>query len=157
MAKITLSNGDTGLVIRGGINTMMTELYSGLSFRSTKTLTSAAASTPVEILSAATVGAGRKAYVTSILLTVNGATAWTDSTGTVVTIQDTNGTPVLGASFAKANLTGNAVQSHLSASVLSAPILTGVGFTTAKGLTISADSDFDAGSDIIATVCGFIA
>ena len=157
MAKIVLANGDTGLTIRGGINTMMTELYSGLSFRSVKTLTSAAAATPVEIISAATIGAGRKAYVTSILLTVSGATAWTDSTGTIVTIQDTNGSPVLGATFAKAQLTGNAVLSHLSAGVLSVPILTGVGFTTAKGLTISADSDFDAGSDIIVTVCGYIA
>jgi hypothetical protein len=156
MAKVTLNNGDTGAVFRAGINSMMTELYSGLSFVKTVTLSSALAATPVEIISAATIGTGRKFYVTSILLTVNGSAAWTDSTGTVVTIQDTNGTPVIGASFAKSLLTANTVLSHLSAGVLLSPILLGTGFTTAKGLTVSADSNFDAGSDIVITICGVI-
>lgn len=126
-------------------------------FVRTAQLTAAAAATPVEVLAAADVGAGRKAFVTGMLLNVGGATAWSDATGTVVALQDTADTPVNLLSAAKAQLTANANLGLLSTGVtLGAPILTGVGATAAKGIDIVADDDFTAGSTINVTVFGFI-
>lgn len=133
---------------------------SGIPFYKAVTLTSAAANTNVDILTSAEVIAmksGGVVVVTSLLLKVNGATAWTDSTGTVVTIQDKAGSPVLGASYAKAQLTGNAILNLTDTGLtLSAPISTGVGFTADKGIDIVADSDFDAGSDIVVSISGYV-
>jgi len=129
----------------------------GEPFRKTVTLTAAAAATPVNILTAAEVGAGRKAYVDVMIAKVNGATAWTDATATIVKIQDTADTPIVGVTMAKAQLTGNAVLGLLSTGVtLAAPVSTGVGFTAAKGLDIVADAIFGAGSDLVVTVTGYI-
>jgi hypothetical protein len=129
---------------------------SGKPFFQTATLTAAAASTNVDILTDVQVGSGT-VVITSFLLNVNGATAWTDSTGTVVTIQDKAGSPVLGISAAKAQLTGNAILDLLSTGItLSDPVSDGIGFTATNGIDIVADSDFDAGSDIIVTVAGYI-
>lgn len=125
--------------------------------RTAQLTAAAAAATPVHVLTAADVGAGRKAFVTGMLLNVGGATAWTDDTGTVVALQDTADTPVNLLSAAKAQLTGNANLGLLSTGVtLGAPILTGVGATAAKGIDIVADDDFTAGSTINVTVFGFI-
>ena len=119
--------------------------------------TAATAGTAVHILTDAEVGS-KKAYVTGAILKVDGATAWTDSTGTVVTVQDTNGSPVVGLTYAKAQLTGNAVLVLGSTGVtIGDAVSDGSGFTAAKGLDIIADSNFDAGSDIKVTVFGFIA
>ncbi len=127
---------------------------SGLPFRKTKTLTAAAAATAIHVLTDAEVGT-KTAYVHQIILEVSGATAWTDSTGTIVTVQDT--AAVVGATYAKAQLTGSAVLGLFSTGVtLAAPIKAGTGFTAAKGLDIVADHNFAAGSDIIVTVVGFI-
>lgn len=129
---------------------------SGKPFRKTTTLTSAAAATPVHILTDAEVGTGKVVYVEKVLLTVNGVTAWTDTTGTVVKIQDTAAT--LGLTFPKSILTGDAVLGELSTSVVISPaILLGSGFTSGKGLDIVADHVFAAGDDIVVTVFGYIA
>lgn len=163
MAKYVLADGDTAAAFLAGFNgnsdqAFAAQVAGGTTFRATKTLTSAAAATPVSILSASLVTGTQKAYITDVLLTVNGATAWTDSTGTIVTIQDTAVAPVVGITYAKAQLTGNCVLGKIATGVtLAAPVLLGTGFTAAKGLDIVADSDFDAGSDIVVTVCGFIA
>jgi hypothetical protein len=127
-------------------------------FRTTVTLTAAAAGTAVHIVAAADVGALEKVFIMDFLLSVGGATAWSDSTGTIVTLQDTAGSPVVAATFAKAQLTGNAqLGKHSTGVTLGTPIRTGVGLTADKGLDIIADSNFDAGSDISITVWGFIA
>ncbi len=129
----------------------------GTAFRKTVTLTSAAAGTAVEILADAAVGTGRKAYIVDFLVGIDGSTAWTDSTATIVKIQDTNGTPVVGATLAKAQLTANAVLGKTSTGVtLGDAIKVGDGFTTAKGLVVIADANFAAGSDLVVTVFGFI-
>jgi hypothetical protein len=153
MSKIRaiFADGATGSTIR-------TELNSMLPFSVTLTLTAALAVTPVHIVPVASVPTGKKVYVTDILLKVNGETAWSDATGVGVNIQDTSATPVVGASVAKADLVGNAKIGKESAScVLAAPIVLGTGFTADKGLDISADKNFTAGSDIVVTVTGYIA
>jgi hypothetical protein len=123
----------------------------------TATLTAAAAATPVPVIPAASVGAGKKIYVTDVILTVNGATAWTDVTATVVNLQDTADTPVVLSTYAKAGLTGNATLGTLGSNITpGTPLRTGVGLTTAKGLDIAADANFAAGSNIIVTVVAFI-
>jgi hypothetical protein len=128
----------------------------GKPFFKVATLTSAAAATPVDILTDVQVDTGT-VFITDFLLNVNGGTAWTDTTGTVVTVQDTNGTPVVGITAAKAQLTGNAILDLLSTGItLGDAIIDGTGFTATKGLQIVADSDFDAGSDIIVTVSGYV-
>jgi hypothetical protein len=131
---------------------------SGRPFLKTVTLTAAAAATAVDILTDANVGSGKKAYITHLLVTVGGATAWTDDTATIVTIQDKNGTAVVGATIAKAQLTNAAILGMLSAGVtLGNAIKLGTGFTTAKGLVVVADANFAAGSNLAVTVAGFIA
>lgn len=126
-------------------------------FVASATLTSAAAATPVDIIPTASVPTGKKIYITGMILTVNGATAWTDVTATVVTIQDKNGTPVLGLTAAKAQLTGSAILGLFSTGItLSTAVSLGTGFTATQGLTIKGDANFAAGSDIVVTVSGFI-
>lgn len=129
----------------------------GVPFFKTATLTSAAAGTPVHVLTDAEVGAGNVARIAGMIMSVDGATAWTDSTGTIVKLQDTNGSPVVGISVAKAQLTGNAsLGLHNTGVTLADPVKVQDGFTTAKGIDIVADSDFDAGSNIVVTIFGFI-
>jgi hypothetical protein len=84
MSKIraTFADGASGSTIR-------TELNSMLPFSVSATLTAAAAGTPVHIVPVASVPSGKKIYVTDILIKVNGAVDWTDSTGVGVNIQDT--------------------------------------------------------------------
>jgi len=132
------------------------QALAGIPFKKTVTLTALAAGTPVDILTDAQVGAGKKAYVTSFLSKVNGATAWTDATATIVKIQDSSAT--VGVTVAKAQMTGNAILGLQSTGVtLGDAVVLGAGFTTAKGLVIVADANFTAGSDYVVTVTGFVA
>jgi hypothetical protein len=129
----------------------------GRPFRVVGTLAAAAAGTAVHLLTAAQVGAGKVAKILGFLLNVGGTTAWTDTTATVVKLQDTADTPVVAATVAKAQLTSQAQLGPLSTGVtLGTPIRTGVGLTAAKGLDIVADANFAAGSDITVTVFGVI-
>lgn len=154
MSAPSITDGDSGATVRALLNLNMQD---GHPFRKTVTLTSAAAATPVEIVPAADVGAGKKVYVTDFLVAVDGAVAWSDDTGTVVNLQDDAGTPVVGAEIAKAGLTASALLGKLSTNVtLGDAIALGEGFTEAKGLDVAADDDFTAGSDLVVTVSGFI-
>ncbi len=157
MAKSTLTNGQSAASVRAALNTMFGDLYAVIPFEVTATLTAAAAGTAVHVLAEASVPAGKKAYVTGMLLNVNGATAWTDLTATGLTIQDTNGTPAVGITIPKALLLGNALLSLFTPTMtLANLILRGTGFTTAKGIDIVADANFAAGSDIYVTLTGVI-
>ncbi len=131
---------------------------SGRPFFVTKAIEATAASTAIHFITDANVGAGKKAYVSNILLTVSGADAWVDGTATIVTIQDTEGTAgSIGATFAKAQLTGSAVLGMFSTGcTLSNIILQGTGFTTGKGLDIVGDNTFSTGSTIYCTLSGYI-
>lgn len=132
-------------------------LSAGKPFRVTGTLTAAAAGTAIHVLPDATVGAGKKAYLTAMILNVNGATPWTDVTATLVKVQDTNGTPLIGPTVLKALLIANAVVGLTSVTVtLGNAVARGTGFTTAKGLDIVGDANFAAGSDIYVTLIGYI-
>lgn len=129
-------------------------LGAGTPFRVTAQLTSAAAGTPVVLVPEASVGATQKVYVASAVLNVGGATAWTDATATKVVLQDTAASPVAGATWLKALLTGNAVLGLDKASTPGAALANG--FTLDKGLAIAGDANFGAGSTITITVTGFI-
>ena len=129
----------------------------GIPFRKTATLTAAAAGTAVHVLTNADVGS-KTAYIMGAILKVDGGTAWTDSTGTIVKVQDTNGAPVVGLTYAKAQLTGNAILVLGSTGVtIGDAVAEGTGFTAAKGLDIIADSNFDAGDNIKITIYGYMA
>ena len=124
----------------------------GRSFMKKAVLTSAAAATPVPLLTDVEVGSGKKAYVSKIYFSVNGATKW--ATTANVTLQDTAG--VVGATVAVAGLIANAMIDEGDTNVtLAAPIADGAGFTTAKGLDITGDAN-GTGSDLIVTVFCFI-
>ena len=129
----------------------------GVPFRKTVKLTSAAATTPVEIIADADVGTGKSVYITSLYANVNGADAWVGA-GTVVKVQDTAASPVAAITFAKAQLTANAQLMFGSTGVtLGDGIKDGTGMTATKGLTIVADDAFGtSGSDLIVTITGFI-
>jgi hypothetical protein len=132
-------------------------LSAGIPFRATTSLTSIAAAAGSTILLAASVPAGKKAVITGMILNVNGGTAWTDVTATGLTIQDTASSPVLGLTIDKALLIANAVIGLTSLGiVLANPVTQGIGFTTAKGLTIKGDGNFAAGSTIYVTLVGYL-
>ena len=131
---------------------------SGIPFRKTAVLTSALATTPVDLLTSDEVGAGKKAYITSMLASVGGTAVWA-GTGTVVLVRDKAASPVTAITMAKAQLGANAQLVFLSTGVtLATPVRTGAGMTAAKGLEVVADGTFETtGSDLSVTVCGFIA
>lgn len=126
----------------------------GRFFKKTATLTSAAAATPVHILTDADVGSGKRAYVSKIYFSVDGGTAW--ATTANVTLRDTAGTPVVGATVDVAGLIANAMIDEGNTNVtLAAPIANGAGFTAGKGLDIVGDK-VGTGSNLIVTVFGCI-
>ena len=127
----------------------------GMPFRKTVKLTSALATTAVEIIPDADVAAGKCVYPTSLYANVDGDDVWA-GTGSVVKIQDTAG--VAAITFTKGQLTANAQLAFLSTGVtLGDGIKDGTGMTAAKGLEIVADGTFETtGSDLIVTITGFI-
>jgi predicted RecA/RadA family phage recombinase len=132
-------------------------LDTGIPFTKTVTLSAAAAETPIDIITDGETN-GKSVHVTSGMFTVSGSTAWTDTTATVVTVQDTADTPVTGVTIAKAALTANAVLVLTSANVtLGAAVSQNSGFTAGKGLTIKGDANFAAGSDLVVTITGYLA
>ena len=126
----------------------------GRVFKKTATLTSAAAATPVHLLTDAEVGAGKKAYVSKIFFSVDGGVNW--ATTATVTLRDTAASPVVGATVAVAGLVANAMIDEGNTNVtLAAPVADGAGFTTAKGLDIAGNAN-GTGSNLLVTVFGCI-
>lgn len=126
----------------------------GRFFKKTATLTSAAAATPVHILTAAEVGAGKKAYVSQVFLSVDGAVNW--GTTATITLQDTNSAPVAGATFDASKLLANSMHQLASSDfTLLAPVADGAGFTAAKGLDVVGNAN-GTGSNLLVTVFGCI-
>ena len=124
-------------------------------FNVTGILTAAAAAMPVVLLADSLVPAGKKVYITGILVVVSDSTAWTDSSGTGVVIEDTAGADAV--TIAKAGLTANAVLDITTANItLTDAVKKQTGLGTAKGIQVKADSDFDAGSDLLVNVFGVI-
>lgn len=130
---------------------------SGIPFTKIVKLTSALATTPVEILSDAEVGAGNKAIITDFDCSVGGTDAWV-GTGTVVIVRDKAGSPVTQISLAKAQLTSQAqLGKHSTGVTNAAAVRAGTGATTAKGLEVVADGTFEtSGSDLTVIVSGII-
>ena len=124
----------------------------GRFFKKTAKLTSAAATTPVHLLTDAEVGSGNKAYASKIYFSVDGDTKWAATAN--VTLQDT--AAVVGATVAVAGLIGNAMIDEGNSNVtLGEAIADGDGFTAGKGLDIVGDA-IGTGSDLIVTVFGCI-
>jgi hypothetical protein len=129
----------------------------GMQFEVTGSILSSAPTTPVVIFPASLIPAGKAVYINYILVTVNGATAWT--TGYNVLIEDTAGTPVVGVTLATAQLTANAVINSLSQSGVTAgaAILGQSGLTASQGLqVVGSSASIVAGSPLIVTVGGFV-
>lgn len=129
------------------------EYYSMRPFKKTVTLTSALAGTAVTVLDM--IGADERAYISGMILKVDGAIAWMDASATIVKIQDTSS--VVGITIPKALLVGNAILFLSSASVaLGDSVSEGTGFTLGSALSIVGDANFGSGSDIKCTLFGFI-
>ena len=149
----------------GGYNTRLTAAEGfiadlqkgpGIPFRKTVKLTSADATTAVEIIADAAVGTGKCVYITGFYANVNGSDAWAGA-GNNVIVRDRATSPVAAITLAKAQLTTNAQLMFGSTGVtLGDGIKDGTGMTEAKGLTIVGDGAFTAGSDLIVTITGFI-
>ena len=139
------------------LETIVTGITSeaGIPFRKTATLTSAAAGAAVHVLTDEDVGS-KTAYLLGAILKVDGETAWTDGTGTIVKIQDT--ADMVGLTYAKEQLTDSAVLVLGSTGVtIGDAVAEGSGFTAAKGLDIIADANFAAGDNIKITIYGYMA
>lgn len=125
--------------------------------RRTVTITSAAAVTPVSILTDAEVaafGATAKVFLSGFVSKVNGATVW--ATTATVKIQDTNGTPVDFVTVDVAAMTANAVILPGTASVtLENAFTLGTGGTAGKGLQIKGDAN-GTGSNYVVTVFAYV-
>ncbi len=99
----------------------------------TGTLTSAAAATPVTLISDAKVGAGRKIAYMTLQYYVNGATNW--ATTTYIAFQDTAGSPV---EYSRIVVGSNATNGLAFGSIGQTPTavqVAGAGFTGLTGLT----------------------
>jgi hypothetical protein len=141
----TLSIADAGIV-----PAKLTEI----PFHRTATITSAACATAVNILTAATVPAGKKVYLQGFIAKVDGGTNW--ATTATVKIQDTNGTPVDFVTMAVAALTGNAVVTTGTTNITAEDAFSeGSGGTAAKGLQLKGNAN-GTGSDLKVTVWGVI-
>ena len=111
----------------------------GRFFKKTATLTSAAAATPVHLLTDAEVGAGKKAYVSKVYLSVDGAVDW--ATTATVTLQDTADTPVVGLTAAVAGLKANAMIDEGNSNVLWRPLSRTAQIHSGKGLDIAGNAN----------------
>lgn len=144
----------TNLITATNVEAALVEL-AGNNFTIEATLTNAESATGKLLFATAKLPSGKKIYVDSFAVLVNGGTAWTDVTATIVKLQDLNGTPVVFATIAKAGLTGNAVLFPNTANVT-----LGAGFwsggTADKGLTVIADAAFAAGSTLAVRVTGHL-
>lgn len=117
-------------------------------------LTAAAAATPVILVDDSVVPAGKKCYVEDIGILVRGGTAWTDSTGTKVSVQDTDSLAF--ADIAKAALTAlNAIGNLTSGVTLGAAMANMTGGNVGKGVQVVADHNFAAGSNLAVGVRGY--
>jgi hypothetical protein len=128
-------------------------MYSMRPFKKTVTLSASSAATAVTLVDG--VNQNETVYISGMILKVDGATAWTDATGTIVKIQDSSS--VVGITIPKALLVGNAILYLHSTSVVPGDAITeGTGFTMGSRVEILADDDFTAGSDIKCTLFGYI-
>ena len=106
------------------------------------------------LLADAKIPTGKHVYVDDISVTVNGGTAWTDTTGTKVELQDTAN--VVFAGLAKAQMTGNAIF-YRGTSGLTVGAGFWAGGTANKGLQLLADHSFAAGSTLTVRIRAHLA
>ncbi len=99
---------------------------------------------------------GKTIVVTGFSVLVDGSIAWTDSSGTKVTIQDTASTPVVVAEIAKSGLTANAILGPCTTNVTLMSGFSKGKLTLSKGLVVKPDAEFASGSDLKVTVWGFL-
>jgi hypothetical protein len=121
-------------------------------------ITAASAGTAVHVIPDSQVGPSETIAISQMIIRVNGATAWTDATATVVKIQNSDGS-ILGVTIPKALLTGFAtIWLSTPGLTLSATVVAngGPGFGNGKGLDVVADANFAAGSNILVTLIGDI-
>lgn len=159
-AVLVPSSLDTVAAAETALEAVVTDLTArgGKPFTKVAVLTAALATTPVDILTSAEVGAGKKAIITDFDLSVGGTGIWA-GTGTVVIVRDKNSSPVTQISCAKAQLGANAqLGKHSTGVTLAAGVRAGTGATAAKGLELVADGTFETGSpsDITVIVSGII-
>ena len=133
-------------------------LAAGTPFNVVAPLVSTAAGTAVHIIPSASVPAGKKVYITGFRLSVYGATAWTEGTGTLINIQDTATIPLVSFRVNAAGLTANAVVDSFADTNVDCfeTILKNIGLTAAKGVDIVADANFGAGSTVYVSLSGYI-
>jgi hypothetical protein len=135
----------------------LSELKAVQHFIRTAILKSDAADVAVELLGNDQVGEGKKAYITDIIVKVNGGTAWSGGSFTKLLIQDKNSSPVNFAEIAVAGLTANAVIVKPDGNLtLANAIALALGGTAWKGVEIVGDDAAGAGSDLHVTVTGYI-
>ncbi len=110
--------------------------------------------TGITLIDASLLESDESIYITHIVVRNTGATAWTDSIATKVSLQDTNSSPVVVVDIAKAAITDAAVICIDTANVTKGAGLSGL--TAGKGLIAKPDASFAAGTDLLITVMGYI-
>ena len=139
-------------------------------FHETVQLTSAAATTAVNIIPDTDVTDDRKLYVTGFIVYNSGATSWTGGSFTNISIQDTSGVVFVrvktnglqGGDYITIASNINDVDDGSLAGTSNlnytnvAPLLKGEGGTANKGLQVVANALPTAGSTLYVTAWGFI-
>lgn len=119
------------------------------------TISSAAATTPVNVIVDGLVPTGKKIYLASFTAKVNGGVLWAVTSN--VKLRDTNGTPTDFITFNVAALTANAVLVPGTGNVvLNDAFALGTGGTTNKGLVLVGDAN-GTGSDLVVSISGYYA
>lgn len=138
----TTANGALGniLITENATNVVVTGMSAGVS-------------SSASLIDDEEVGVGRAVFVSNMIATVDGATAWADAA--TLTVEDTDGNDFL--AIARAALTGNAVVFPSSANVTRGNAFKlGTGGTEGKGLRLVTDANEETGSDVVVTVSGMI-
>lgn len=105
-----------------------------------------------ELLADLAVPAGKKVLLEGFAIQVNGATAWSGDL-TKLSIQDSNGTPIVFADIAVGALTANAIFMNSSSNVTPKVGMVSAG-TLIKGLVLKSDDAIAAGSNLNVRIWG---
>lgn len=116
------------------------------------TLAKASAATALTLVSDAQVGPGRKIVGVWGFIGNTGATAWTDTTATLLKFQDSASTPVVWCNCLKAALLASVYSPVGGPSFTAGAGSLAGGLTTGKGLAVQADANFANGTDLFIKV-----
>lgn len=127
-------------------------------FSATARLTAAAAGSRVHLLGEDKIPLGKTVHPLGFMMVLDGETAWSGEPGTTVYLADSGTDSIYRFAGIPAQLltSGVFVSPTLEGVILEAEFGMALGCREGKGIDLVADGDFTAGSDLVATVFGYL-